>query len=289
MCFSSGRNLLNYSNLVKFEHSIFALPFAVTSYFLVTGSAGYSHSTFLTILIAMISARVFAMTLNRLIDKQIDGLNPRTQNRELPTGMVSIKEAYLILLSSITIFLFSLLQFNPICWLLSPIVIAVMTFYPYTKRFTWLCHLCLGLIYFIIPPAVSIALTGRFSLSLLLLGIGGLFWVMGFDILYGILDLDNDRKNKLKSIPVKFGLPNSIAISRFSHFVTLIFLLLIGLILGLHLFYWIGISIVIILFIWEHSLIKANDLSKLNFSFFTMNGLISIIFSIFTVSDILIL
>ena len=279
----------NYSNLVKFEHSIFALPFGIASYFLVTTRTGYSTSTFLTIMIAMISARVFAMTTNRLIDKQIDEQNLRTKNRELPTGLVSIKEAYLILLLSISIFFFTLFQFNPICWLLSPVVIFVMIIYPYTKRFTWLCHLCLGLIYLIVPPAVSIALTGRFSLSILLLGIGGLFWVTGFDILYGILDLDNDENNNLKSIPVRFGVSHSILISRFSHCLTLIFLLSIGIILGLQSYYWIGFFIITILFIWEHSLIKTNDLSKLNVSFFTMNGLISIIFSIFTVLDILIL
>jgi 4-hydroxybenzoate polyprenyltransferase len=164
-----------------------------------------------------------------------------------------------------------------------------MIIYPYTKRFTWLCHFFLGLVYFIVPPAVSIALTGTFSIEILLLAFGGLFWVTGFDILYGILDLKYDNSNNLKSIPVKFGLSKSISISRLSHSITLIFLLLMGLILGLQLIYWIGFGIVTILFIWEHSLVKVNDISKLNISFFTMNGLISIVFSIFTISETLVI
>ena len=240
-------------------------------------------------IISMISIRVFAMTINRIIDKQIDQQNPRTKNRELPLGLVSIKEALLISVVSIIIFLGTLFSFHPICWILSPIVVAVMIIYPYTKRFTSLCHFFLGLVYLIVPPAVSIAITGTFSIEILLLAFGGLFWVTGFDILYGILDLKYDKSNNLKSIPVKFGLSKSILISRLSHSITLIFLLLMGLFLGLQLIYWIGFGIVTILFIWEHSLVKVNDISKLNMSFFTMNGLISIFFSIFTISETLVI
>jgi 4-hydroxybenzoate polyprenyltransferase len=279
----------NYSNLVKLEHSIFALPFGITSYFIVVKNTESSYLILINIIISMISIRVFAMTINRIIDKQIDQQNPRTKNRELPLGLVSTKEALLISVVSIIIFLGTLFSFHPICWILSPIVVTVMIIYPYTKRFTWLCHFFLGLVYFIVPPAVSIALTGTFSIEILLLAFGGLFWVTGFDILYGILDLKYDNSNNLKSIPVKFGLSKSISISRLSHSITLIFLLLMGLILGLQLIYWIGFGIVTILFIWEHSLVKVNDISKLNISFFTMNGLISIVFSIFTISETLVI
>ena len=279
----------NSSNLVKFEHSIFALPFGITSYFIVVKNTEYSYLILINIIISMISIRVFAMTINRIIDKQIDQQNPRTKNRELPLGLVSIKEALLISVVSIIIFLGTLFSFHPICWILSPIVVAVMIIYPYTKRFTWLCHFFLGLVYLIVPPAVSIAITGTFSIEILLMGFGGLFWVSGFDILYGILDLKYDQSNNLKSIPVKFGLSKSILISRLSHSITLIFLLLMGLFLGLQLIYWIGFGIVTILFIWEHSLVKVNDISKLNMSFFTMNGLISIFFSIFTISETLVI
>ena len=215
--------------------------------------------------------------------------NPRTKNREIPLGIVSIKEAILISIISLIVFLGTLFTFHPICWALSPIVILVMIIYPYTKRFTWLCHFFLGLIYLIVPPAVSIALTGTFSIEMVLLGLGGLFWVTGFDILYGILDFQYDKTNNLKSIPVKFGLKNSILISRLLHLITLIFLLLMGINLELQLIYWIGFSIISILFIWEHSLVKVNDISKLNISFFTMNGLISIVFSIFTISETLVI
>ena len=278
-----------YSDLVKFEHSIFALPFGIAAFFLVVKNTEISYINLINIIISMISIRVFAMTINRIIDKQIDLQNPRTKNREIPLGIVSIKEAILISIISLIVFLGTLFTFHPICWALSPIVILVMIIYPYTKRFTWLCHFFLGLIYLIVPPAVSIALTGTFSIEMVLLGLGGLFWVTGFDILYGILDFQYDKTNYLKSIPVKFGLKNSILISRLLHLITLIFLLLMGINLELQLIYWIGFSIISILFIWEHSLVKVNDISKLNISFFTMNGLISIVFSIFTISETLVI
>ena len=272
-----------YSDLVKFEHSIFALPFGIAAFFLVVKNTEISYINLINIIISMISIRVFAMTINRIIDKQIDLQNPRTKNREIPLGIVSIKEAILISIISLIVFLGTLFTFHPICWALSPIVILVMIIYPYTKRFTWLCHFFLGLIYLIVPPAVSIALTGTFSIEMVLLGLGGLFWVTGFDILYGILDFQYDKTNNLKSIPVKFGLKNSILISRLLHLITLIFLLLMGINLELQLIYWIGFSIISILFIWEHSLVKVNV------SFFTMNGLISIVFSIFTISETLVI
>tara|TARA_B100000029_G_C17486491_1_gene927441 strand:+ start:494 stop:1369 length:876 start_codon:yes stop_codon:yes gene_type:complete len=278
-----------YSDLVKFEHSIFALPFGIAAFFIVVKNTEISYTNLINIIISMISIRVFAMTINRIIDKQIDLQNPRTKNREIPLGIVSIKEGILISIISLIVFLGTLFTFHPICWALSPIVILVMIIYPYTKRFTWLCHFFLGLIYLIVPPAVSIALTGTFSIEMVLLGLGGLFWVTGFDILYGILDFQYDKTNNLKSIPVKFGLKNSILISRLLHLITLIFLLLMGINLELQLIYWIGFSIISILFIWEHSLVKVNDISKLNISFFTMNGLISIVFSIFTISEILVI
>ena len=278
-----------YSDLVKFEHSIFALPFGIAAFFLVVKNTEISYINLINIIISMISIRVFAMTINRIIDKQIDLQNPRTKNREIPLGIVSIKEAILISIISLIVFLGTLFTFHPICWALSPIVILVMIIYTYTKRFTWLCHFFLGLIYLIVPPAVSIALTGTFSIEMVLLGLGGLFWVTGFDILYGILDFQYDKTNNLKSIPVKFGLKNSILISRLLHLITLIFLLLMGINLELQLIYWIGFSIISILFIWEHSLVKVNDISKLNISFFTMNGLISIVFSIFTISETLVI
>ena len=276
-------------NLGFLPTALLALPFGIAAFFLVVKNTEISYINLINIIISMISIRVFAMTINRIIDKQIDLQNPRTKNREIPLGIVSIKEAILISIISLIVFLGTLFTFHPICWALSPIVILVMIIYPYTKRFTWLCHFFLGLIYLIVPPAVSIALTGTFSIEMVLLGLGGLFWVTGFDILYGILDFQYDKTNNLKSIPVKFGLKNSILISRLLHLITLIFLLLMGINLELQLIYWIGFSIISILFIWEHSLVKVNDISKLNISFFTMNGLISIVFSIFTISETLVI
>ncbi|MEC9451509.1 MAG: 4-hydroxybenzoate octaprenyltransferase [Chloroflexota bacterium] len=265
----------NYSNFIKFEHSLFALPFALSAYFLVIKQTQFNLSELLLIVIALISARTYGMAANRIIDKNIDSLNPRTMSRELITKKISTKSAYIIALMALIIFYITLLGFNTITFLLSPIVIAIFTIYPFTKRFTYMCHYVLGLVYLIAPPAVEIALTGSFSLPTLFLGLSGFFWVSGFDIIYAILDIEFDRKNNIFSIPSKLGIKKSKIISWVSHLITIVLICLIGFIENLGLIYWIGCTILFGLFIKEHFLILKISENNINKAFFNMNAQIS--------------
>lgn len=265
----------NYSNFIKFEHSLFALPFALSAYFLVIKQTQFNLSELLLIVVVLISARTYGMAANRIIDKNIDSLNPRTMSRELITKKISTKSAYIIALMALIIFYITLLGFNTITFLLSPIVIAIFTIYPFTKRFTYMCHYVLGLVYLIAPPAVEIALTGSFSLSTLFLGLSGFFWVSGFDIIYAILDIEFDRKNNIFSIPSKLGIKKSKIISWVSHLITIVLICLIGFIENLGLIYWIGCTILFGLFIKEHFLILKISENNINKAFFNMNAQIS--------------
>tara|TARA_B100000029_G_scaffold516388_2_gene629363 strand:+ start:1613 stop:2476 length:864 start_codon:yes stop_codon:yes gene_type:complete len=265
----------NYSNFIKFEHSLFALPFALSAYFLVIKQTQFNLSELLLIVVVLISARTYGMAANRIIDKNIDSLNPRTMSRELITKKISTKSAYIIALMALIIFYITLLGFNAITFLLSPIVIAIFTIYPFTKRFTYMCHYVLGLVYLIAPPAVEIALTGSFSLSTLFLGLSGFFWVSGFDIIYAILDIEFDRKNNIFSIPSKLGIKKSKIISWVSHLITIVLICLIGFIENLGLIYWIGCTILFGLFIKEHFLILKISENNINKAFFNMNAQIS--------------
>jgi len=265
----------NYSNFIKFEHSLFALPFALSAYFLVIKQTQFNLSELLLIVVVLISARTYGMAANRIIDKNIDSLNPRTMSRELITKKISTKSAYIIALVALIIFYITLLGFNTITFLLSPIVIAIFTIYPFTKRFTYMCHYVLGLVYLIAPPAVEIALTGSFSLSTLFLGLSGFFWVSGFDIIYAILDIEFDRKNNIFSIPSKLGIKKSKIISWGSHLITIVLVCLIGFIENLGLIYWIGCTILFGLFIKEHFLILKISENNINKAFFNMNAQIS--------------
>ena len=265
----------NYSNFIKFEHSLFALPFALSAYFLVIKQTQFNLSELLLIVVVLISARTYGMAANRIIDKNIDSLNPRTMSRELITKKISTKSAYIIALMALIIFYITLLGFNTITFLLSPIVIAIFTIYPFTKRFTYMCHYVLGLVYLIAPPAVEIALTGSFSLSTLFLGLSGFFWVSGFDIIYAILDIEFDRKNNIFSIPSKLGIKKSKIISWVSHLITIVLICLIGFFENLGLIYWIGCTILFGLFIKEHFLILKISENNINKAFFNMNAQIS--------------
>ena len=265
------------SNFIKFEHSLFALPFALSAYLLVIKHNQFSFLKLLLIVIALLSARTYGMAINRIIDRDIDSKNLRTMSRELVTKKISSKDAYLISLFSLIIFYASLMGFNRIVFLLSPIVIAVFTIYPFTKRFTYLCHHFLGLVYLIAPPAVEIALTGSFSMSIFILGLSGFFWVSGFDIIYAILDIEFDKKNNIFSIPSKLGINKSKIISWASHLMTIILICSIGFVENLGLIYWIGCTILFGLFIKEHFLILKIDKNNINKAFFNMNAQISIV------------
>lgn len=272
--------------MIKFQHSIFALPFAYLGAFLAEKKVP-DFMTILWITIAMVGARSFAMALNRLIDIDIDRRNPRTANRALPKGLLSVSNVILFSIISLTIFLIAVYQLAPICRYLWPFVVIPFVIYPYTKRFTWLSHFVLGLCLGLAPIGAWVAITNKISLEPVIIGLAVLFWVAGFDIFYALQDIDFDRKNKLYSIPAKFGISNSLALTKILHVSSVILLILVGIRLNLGTFYFIGVAISGLLLAYENLIIKQNDLSKLNMAFFTMNGVISVIMFSFALIEII--
>ena len=278
------RRLQIFLDTIKFEHSIFALPFAVASAFMVVG--GWPDwIKFGWVIVAMVTLRTFAMAANRIVDAEIDRLNPRTSDRALAKGIIGKPEVIGYMAVSAIVFVVAAWQLDPLALILSPIPIVVAFFYPYLKRFTWLAHFGIGAVYVIVPPAVSIAMTGTMPMEYVMLGIAALFWVSGFDVLYAIADIDFDRANRLHSIPARFGISRSLTIARVLHAVTLAFLGLMVVTADSSLIAALGIVAVGALLAYEHSLVKENDLSKLNMAFFTMNGIIAVVFAAFIVLD----
>lgn len=278
------RRLQIFLDTIKFEHSIFALPFAVAAAFMVAG--GWPNWVqFGWVIVAMVTLRTFAMAANRLVDAAIDRRNPRTADRALATGIIGKPEVIGYMAVSAVIFVVAAWQLDPLALLLSPIPIVVAFTYPYLKRFTWLAHFGIGAVYVIVPPAVSIAITGTMPVEFVLLGIAALFWVSGFDVLYAIADIEFDRANGLHSVPARYGISRSLVIAKALHLVTLMFLVLSVLAGGSGFLAAFGIVVVGALFAYEHSLVKEDDLSKLNMAFFTMNGIIAVVFAVFVVLD----
>ena len=277
-----SENFKVYSEAIKLEHSIFALPFAMLTLFIVSeGSPNFA--TFFWIIIAMVSMRTFGMGTNRIIDKEIDSKNPRTSNRALPKGLISLNQMLFFTSLSLILFVIAVFNLHSSAVKYSPIPIAVMIIYPYLKRFTWLAHFGLGIVYLIVPSAVEVAINGNISPGILFLGIGAMLWVVGFDILYAINDLEVDIKQNIYSIPAKFGIKKSLNISRVCHAISVSMLFLAGIVLGAGLLFFIGVICTKILLIYEQSLISHKNLKKLNMAFFTMNGVISFVFGIFVI------
>jgi 4-hydroxybenzoate polyprenyltransferase len=274
-----------YLEMIKFEHSVFALPFAYFGAFLSEKKVP-DMITLLWITVAMVGARSFAMALNRIIDIEIDLRNPRTADRALPKGLLSVPKAVFFSVISLGVFLFAVYNLSPICRYLWPIVVIPFVVYPYTKRFTWLSHFVLGLCLGLAPVGAWIAITNTISFSPFLIGAAVLLWVAGFDILYAIQDIDFDLQHKLYSIPARFGIKASLVITRLLHLISIALLAWLGSRLNLGLFYFIGILVTAFLLAYENSLIKPNDLSRLNVAFFTVNGIISVIMFLFVAIDV---
>ncbi len=271
--------------MIKFQHSIFALPFAYLGAFLSQKRVP-DFMTLLWITIAMVGARSFAMALNRLIDIEIDRHNPRTAERALPKGLISVRNTILFSVISLSVFLLAVYNLAPICRYLWPFVVVPFVIYPYTKRFTWLSHFVLGLCLGLAPIGAWIAVTNSYGPEPFLIGAAVLLWVAGFDILYAIQDIDFDRRHRLLSIPARFGISKSLALTKLLHAVSIGLFLLSGARLHLGIFYFAGIVIAAFLLAYENSLIRPNDLSKLNLAFFTMNGIISVIMFCFVVIEV---
>ncbi len=274
-----------YANLIKFEHTIFALPFVFASIFILEkGLPSFEKIFWITV--AVIAGRTAGMAFNRFFDLPFDRLNPRSKNWASVSGLVKPVEILSLAIISSLILVFSAYQLNRLAFYLSPVAILLLIIYPLGKRFTDFVHLILGTVYFIIPIAVSVALEGRIDPSMVTLGLAMAFWVSGFDIFYSLQDIDFDRKVGLHSIPAKFGIRRAILFARFFHLLTLIFLLLTGYLANMGLIYYLGVFILAGFLIYEHSLIKEDDLSKINMAFFTVNGYVSIMYFVFVLLDV---
>ncbi len=267
-----------YSELLKFEHTIFALPFGLASLLMLYREFP-SWRKIIYIVLAMVFARSLGMALNRYIDKPFDEKNPRTRIWPHVSGLVKDWELKLLILVSALFFMFFCYKINHLAFILSPVVIFFLWLYPYAKRITYFPHLFLGVVYFLIPVAIDVALNERVSLIAVFLGIAMASWVSGFDILYSLQDYEFDKKVGLKSIPVRFGIGKALKIARLLHLITFFSLVITGLIyVKTTWIYYAGLLLISLFLAYEHSLIKENDLSKINKAFFTTNGYISILF-----------
>jgi 4-hydroxybenzoate polyprenyltransferase len=272
--------------MIKWEHSIFALPFALCGAMLAAG--GMPRAAQLGwIIVCMVSARSAAMAFNRLADAQLDAANPRTATRAIPSGALSLKFAGAFVLVSSAVFVLAAARLNRLALLLSPVALAVILLYSYTKRFTRWSHLVLGFGLGIAPAAAWIAVRGSLDPRILLLTAAVTFWVGGFDVLYACQDIDFDRANSLNSIPQAFGIRRALFISRALHLLMLGLLVVLVLLFGLGKLAMAGVVCVALLLAYEHSLVSADDLSKLNAAFFTMNGVIALVFFAFVAADLL--
>jgi 4-hydroxybenzoate polyprenyltransferase len=273
---SAGGRLALFFETVKFEHSIFALPFAYVALFLAADGLP-SAADFAWITVAMVSARTFGMAANRLIDAEIDARNPRTSSRPLPTGRVSHMEVWLYAAVSAVVFVVAAFQFGSLTRWLWPLVLVVMAAYPYAKRFTWASHLALGLVYVIVPVGVWVALHNEVTGASLALGLAAGCWVAGFDIIYACQDVEVDRRDGLHSLPADMGRAPALAVARALHALMLASLVVAGWSLERGVWYYIGIAVTGLLLAYEHRLVSPRDLSRVNAAFFTTNGVISLL------------
>lgn len=293
----------NYLSLIKFSHTIFAMPFALLGFFigifylhrdtenrwsLIKSYFASNYGVFVFIVLCMIFARSAAMAFNRYLDREFDAKNPRTAIREIPSGIISAGNALRFTLINILFFCTSAYMINMTCFLLSPIALLVILGYSYTKRFTTLCHLVLGLGLSLAPAGAFIAVTETMIPPVLLLSCSVLGWVAGFDIIYSLQDDQFDASQGLFSIPSRLGRKKALKISRGLHLLTAICIFTAGLLFDFHLIYYIGTSLFIGLLIFQQSVVKVNDLSKVNIAFMTANGIASIVFSIFAITDLII-
>jgi 4-hydroxybenzoate polyprenyltransferase len=266
-----------FVSLVKLEHTVFALPYAYTGAILALGEVPSAPQLF-WITVAMVGARSLAMALNRLIDAAIDARNPRTARREIPAGLLSRGNVVAFALASLIVFLSAVWQLAPITRWLWPIPVAGFVIYPYLKRFTWLCHPFLGAVDGLAPVGGWVAVTNHVDATPFLLGGAVALWISGFDIIYATMDLEIDRSQGLHSIPRRFGVATALRITRAFHLASVLLLVWLGLALGLGPLYYLGVAVVAALLAYENSIVSADDLSRVDMAFLTMNGVIALVF-----------
>jgi 4-hydroxybenzoate polyprenyltransferase len=282
--------IVNYTKLVKFEHTLFALPFAMTGFFMAVVLPGNQLSWKLLVLVilCMVFARNSAMGFNRYLDRRFDKVNPRTSGREIPAGIISPGSAFLFVLINAAFFIIATWFINTLCFFLSPVALFVILFYSYTKRITSLCHFILSLGLAIAPVGAYLAVTAHFDWTPVLLGAIVFFWVSGFDIIYALQDEDFDKEMRLKSIPALVGKKNALRISEFVHLLTACLVILLSILLKGNIFIYSGTVIFTGLLLYQHLIVKYNDLSRVNLAFFTTNGIASVLFALFLITGLLV-
>lgn len=292
-----------YLSLVKFSHTIFAMPFALIGFFLgitymqkhpeagelifkATAMDGWGMKLFL-VLACMVTARSAAMAFNRYLDRSFDAKNPRTAIREIPAGIISANSALRFVILNCVLFVTATYFINDICFFLSPVALFVILFYSYTKRFTALCHIVLGLGLSLAPIGAYLAVTGRFDILPILFSMAVIFWVSGFDVIYALQDVEFDQSQELYSIPSVLGKAKALRVSEILHVCSSACVIAAGIYGGFHWLYWIGILVFMGMLVYQHSIVKPNDLSKVNIAFMTANGIASVVFALFVIGDLL--
>jgi 4-hydroxybenzoate polyprenyltransferase len=264
--------------MVKFSHSVFALPFALTGAALAASRYGTTLRQVLLIVLAMVGARNSAMGFNRLADHELDARNPRTAGRELPRGALSRRAVWAFTSALAAVFVAAAVALNPLCGLLSPVALAVVFGYSYAKRVTWASHLVLGAALAIAPVGGWLAVAGRFDVAPLVLAAAVTFWVAGFDTIYALQDVAFDRTSGLRSIPARFGTKGALGLARAFHGAAFLALVAVGPAAGLHPVYYVGLGVILCVLAWEHRLVRADDLSRVGVAFLNANGLISVLY-----------
>ena len=276
-----------YFSLVLFAHTVFAMPFAFIGFFLAISVTGqeFNWLKLLLMILCMIFARNAAMAFNRYLDREIDAQNPRTAIRDIPSGKISANEALIFTIANSILFILTTLLINKLCFYLSPVALSVVLGYSYTKKFTPLCHLILGLGLALAPIGAYLVVSGQFAMLPIYFSLAVLCWVSGFDIIYALQDEEFDRQNNLKSIPAWLGKKKALNVSSIFHVLAVIFVTMPYIVSSFSWFYLSGVLFFIILLIYQHQLVKPNDLSKVNRAFFTTNGIASVVFAIFFLLD----
>lgn len=301
----------NYLSLIKFSHTIFAMPFALIGFFLAINAIpgitenqwslnkaigwqttiyppSYLAYIFVLVILCMVFARSAAMAFNRYLDRQFDAKNPRTAIREIPAGIISEKNALTFTILNCILFITCTFFINRLCFFLSPVALFVILFYSYTKRFTALCHLVLGLGLSLAPIGAYLAVTGRFDILPLLFSFTVLFWVSGFDIIYALQDEEFDKANQLHSIPSMLGKSKALRVSELLHVLSAACVIYAGIYGKFGYLYWAGVAVFVGMLIYQHSIVKPNDLRRVNLAFMTANGIASVVFAIFVILDLFI-
>ncbi|HTN38571.1 MAG TPA: UbiA-like polyprenyltransferase [Arachidicoccus sp.] len=289
--------LKNYLSLVKFSHTIFALPFAMIGFALGAKIVYQNNSIsgkeilikLLLVLICMVTARSAAMAFNRYLDRHFDASNPRTAIREIPKGIISAGSALRFTIINCLLFILATAFINPLCLMLAPVALFVILFYSYTKRFTALCHLVLGLGLSLAPIGAYLALTGVFNLLPLLFSLTVITWVSGFDVIYAMQDIDFDQSQKLHSIPTALGKVRALHTSELLHVFSTVFVVFAGFYGHFGWMYWLGIAIFVGMLVYQHLIVKADDLSRVNIAFMTANGIASVLFGCLVIADLILL